>query len=400
MSNTKDDFFRKAALDHYLSQGTTSSPLRVSEPWTWTLFWTLALALATGLLLSIFAKVEVNGQARGVLQAGGGVRTLIAQVDGTVSEVLAHSGAQVKTGDPILHLQSAQTLAALLQSDRQLQLQQSEAKSFNEQEDALHQQQVTKLETRIQVLNRDLASYIQTIELYQEKVKANEELQRQGLVSRFNVADTKESLEQALRQRDASSLSLAQAQQELASLQAQHQNQLWGRKESLNAALANRNALDYTLHQGDILAPIPGCLDSVLVKPGDAVRVGQPLGKIVPEGTALQVVSFIPEKDRAFIHIGDEAQMEVDQLPYAEFGIVKARVKRVAQDFASPDEISEALGGTKQEGPLVRIELETVAGTGARLPLRSGMMLNVRYTLRRQRLITVIFDPLRRLFHE
>ena len=283
MSNARESLFRKTALDHYLSQGDTSNTLRVSEPWTWTLFWTVATALMTGLLFSIFAKVEVNTQARGVLQAAGGVRNLIAQVDGTVSEVLSHSGAQVHAGDPVLRIQSAQTLAALLQSERQLQLQHSGAKAFNMQEDLLYQQQVIKLQARIELLASDVASYGQTIDLCRKKVKANEELLRQGLVSKFNVDDTRESLEQARRQLDGGRQVLAQTQQELASIQAQHQGQLKLRTENLSEAITKREALDYALHQGEVLAPTAGCLESIIVKPGDILHAGQPLGRLVPE---------------------------------------------------------------------------------------------------------------------
>ncbi|HTL97483.1 MAG TPA: HlyD family efflux transporter periplasmic adaptor subunit [Holophagaceae bacterium] len=363
------------------------------------MFWTLAAGVVAGLIFSTLAKVEVNTQGRGVLQAQGGVRTLFAQVDGSVSKLMAYSGAQVNAGDAILRLESAPTLAALFQSDRQLQQQRSGAKGFNQQQDALYDQQVAKLKARIALLSSEVASYGQTIVLYREKVAATEELLRQGIVSKMSVGDAKEALQQAQRQQDGSRQSLAQTQQELASLQGQHEGQLLLRAESMNEAVTKREALDYALRQGDVLAPAAGCLEAVLVKPGDAVRAGQVLGRLVPQGTALQVVSFLPEKDRAFIHAGDVAQVEVDQLPYAEYGVLKARVKRVAEDFASPDEISDALAGGKLEGSFVRVELEAMPDPGRRMPLRPGMLLSVRYTLRRQRLITVIFDPLRRVFH-
>ncbi len=34
----------------------------------------------------------------------------------------------------------------------------------------------------------------------------------------------------------------------------------------------------------------------------------------------------------------------------------------------------------------------------AKVKLRTGMLMNVRYTLRRQRLVTLVLDPLRRWF--
>ena len=75
---------------------------------------------------------------------------------------------------------------------------------------------------------------------------------------------------------------------------------------------------------------------------------------------------------------------------------------RVNDDLASPHEIREALGeDQKLEVPTYRVELEITnaeALDSAKVKLRTGMLMNVRYTLRRQRLITLVLDPLRRWF--
>jgi len=114
-------------------------------------------------------------------------------------------------------------------------------------------------------------------------------------------------------------------------------------------------------------------------------------------------VCFLPEKDRAFVKEGDAALLEMDQLPYAEFGTVRARVLRISSDLASPHELQDALGeGPALAAPSFRVELEiTDAGAArkAKVPLRSGMLLNARFTLRRQRLITLVLEPLRKWLH-
>ena len=49
--------------------------------------------------------------------------------------------------------------------------------------------------------------------------------------------------------------------------------------------------------------------------------------------------------------------------------------------------------------PTFRVELRLVdsrAAAQAGIPLRSGLLLNARFTLRRQRLITLVLDPLRK----
>lgn len=71
-------------------------------------------------------------------------------------------------------------------------------------------------------------------------------------------------------------------------------------------------------------------------------------------------------------------------------------------DLASPYEIREALGeDQKLDAPAYRVELEITDASAlelANVKLRTGMLMNVRYTLRRQRLITLVLDPLRRWF--
>jgi hypothetical protein len=94
--------------------------------------------------------------------------------------------------------------------------------------------------------------------------------------------------------------------------------------------------------------------------------------------------------------------LELDQLPYAEYGTVRARIERISADLASAYEIREALGDHPLPAqPTFRVELRVLeAGAAARagIPLRSGMLMNARFTLRRQRLITLVLDPLRKWF--
>jgi hypothetical protein len=112
------------------------------------------------------------------------------------------------------------------------------------------------------------------------------------------------------------------------------------------------------------------------------------------------VIAFLEEKDRAFVRQGDEVPLELDQLPYAEYGTLRARVVRISSDLASPFEIREAFGdGPAPNIPAFRVELlviEAKATARAGVPLRSGMLMNARFTLRKQRLITLVLDPLRK----
>jgi multidrug efflux pump subunit AcrA (membrane-fusion protein) len=121
---------------------------------------------------------------------------------------------------------------------------------------------------------------------------------------------------------------------------------------------------------------------------------------LVAGGAPSKIIAFLPERDRAFVTSGAEIRVEVEQLPYAEFGTLKGRVDRVATDLASRYEVTEALGEEAQyPGPSYRVELSLLEDDRAKQlssKLRAGMLVNARFTLRRRRLISLVLDPLRR----
>jgi membrane fusion protein len=238
-------------------------------------------------------------------------------------------------------------------------------------------------------------------EHYERRVQADLGLLKRGLVSEMAVSETRDSLAQAQRQLSAAEQTLDQTRQELASLESRREDELWNRQERLAAAQNKRDALAVVLRQAVIEAPQDGTVEALLVKEGEVVQAGQPLGKLVPVDSPLQVVSFLAERDRAFAKPGDEVQLELDQLPHAQYGTLQAKVLRIGDDLASPSEIHDALGDQKLEAPSYRVELEITdarAAESANVKLRTGTLMNVRFTLRTERLITLVLNPLRRWF--
>jgi multidrug resistance efflux pump len=323
---------------------------------------------------------------------------LNSPIGGTVAQLKAASGQVIKAGDPLLSLDSASLQSQLLEAERALQLIQQDYRVFSARQDRTYADQEMSLRARLAMLEEQQISQGNSVKLYQRKLTANKELEVAGLVSTITVEEAGEALAQAQRGLGSSKQAVAQAKQEMASLQARREDELWRREHDLREAQSKRDALQFSLTQAQVKAPVDGTLEAMLVKPGDVIQPGQALGRIVPKGTPLQVVAFLPEKDRAFVKIGDEARLELDQLPYSEFGTLKARVVRIADDLASAPEIQEAMGEAgKLEGANYRIELDLVpSARPLRAPLRTGMLMGVRFTLRRQRPITLFLEPLRR----
>jgi multidrug resistance efflux pump len=400
MSGSSPGLFRKEAMQHFLQAEEGRGLVRVSPPWTWALLLVMLSGLGTALLASIFGKVEVNGRGRGILRPTSGIRMVIAKLDGTVGQIDVHSGQQVKAGDLLVRIEAPPVQAQLLEAERQVQTVRKHFKVTAALQDQAHAEQSRRLRARIAKLKEQIGSQQHSMAMLERNLKRHLALAKEGIVSPVTVDEVRESSARAQRQSHLMEQALEQASQDRAGLDNSRQESLWQRRQTIQNAEVRAESLAFMLGQTRLEAPEDGMVEAMLVKPGEVVRTGQALCKLIPRNAPLHVVAFLEEKDRAFVKPGDEVKLELDQLPYAEYGTLRARIERISDDLAAPFELHEALGDNPLPNlPTFRVELritDAKAVTKAGIPLRSGMLMNARFTLRRQRLITLVLDPLRK----
>ncbi|MDR3673430.1 MAG: HlyD family efflux transporter periplasmic adaptor subunit [Holophaga sp.] len=400
MDEKPPDLFRRQALQHHLQGEEGRGLVRVSPPWTWALLLVLLSGAGTALLASIFGRVEVNGRARGILRPRSGIRVVIAKLDGTVGQVEVRSGQQVAAGAVLVRIEAPPVQAQLLEARRQVESVRRHFKVTAALQDRSHAEQTRRLAARMARLKEQGQSQRHSIAITELNLQRSLALERQGVLSPARVDEAREALAQAERQLSQSEQALETASQEWATLDYGRQDSLWQRRQTILGAEVRAEALAFMLGQTLLKAPEDAMVEAMLVKPGEVVKAGQALCKLIPRNAPLAVVAFLEEKDRAFVRPGDDVRLELDQLPYAEYGTVRAQVERISDDLASAFEIHEALGDNPFPNvPTFRVELrlaDTRAVEKAGIPLRSGMLMNARFTLRRQRLITLVLDPLRK----
>ena len=369
-------------------------PLRISPPWSWSALVIVGAATAVALAASWIGHVEVTGRARGILRPVSGIRALVARTDGTVADVLVRSGDRVGAGTSIVRLRAADVEASLLESTKDLAVREEERRRIGA--DGGYTQQRAALIERLRIAESQISSYEQSVVRHKAHVDTVEQLRRSGLMSGLQVDDAKEQYDAALRAVQTGRDAEKRTRQELAALDATHARDLREADALVGEARAKRESIDLPAQKSAVDAPVSGTIDGLIVRAGDAVQSGQTIAKLMPDSAALHVVAFLPERDRAFVHPGTTAELELDQYPYAEFGTIPARVTRVGADLASSYEIREAFGDVSKEeaAPQLRVELEVSRNRIGAFPLRPGMMLNVRLTLRRQRILSMLFAPL------
>lgn len=391
-------FFRQEALDAHLRDTHGKDILRVSPLWSWAVILTVAALVAAGLAFSILARVEIIERGPGILRPEGGVRLLTAPGSGVVSKILARTGDNVRAGDPILRLDFPQLQGAVLEADRALNAHSQEYSPVEKCQAALFDQQIATGKNRIKQLEQEIASLCRARGRSSARMVANQELYKHGIIGRFAMQEFEDQFEGAQRSVAASEQSLTQARQELTALETQRRQQIWKQSTEETLARAKRQALELSLRQTLILSPVDGIVDGVVLRPGDQVQTGGLTAKVIPIGTPLVVMAFLREKDRAFVSVGDAVVLELAQYPYSEFGTLRGRVERIGTDLASTTEIIEAFSSTeaRRESPSFKVDIRLEPAPGSKLALRPGMILEARFTLRRQRLLTIALDPLRR----
>jgi multidrug resistance efflux pump len=402
MTDQPPSLFRAEALQHYLEAENGQGVIQVAPPWTWAVLTIFVSGVLVALAISFLGHVEVNGRGRGIIRPGGGVRRLISQAGGTVGAIEVHPGQAVKAGTVLFHIEAPAIQSQMFEAEKQSASVQSDYRQIAAHQEEAYRQQSQQVKARIQQLREQIASYQDSVKIYERRHEARKKLFDLGLESAFDTDMALEDLATIHRQVSSAQQALNLALQEQAGLESRHQDDLWQRNQLMQTTETKREALNYLHGQTLVQAPEDGTVDALLVRPGEGIQANQVVGKLIPKGATLKVVAFLAEKDRAFVEPGQDVHLELDQLPYAEYGTLKGRITRISDDLASPAEIHEALGEEQKLDALsYRVELEITDRSALeawKRQLRPGMLLDVRFALRRQRLIALVLDPLRRWF--
>jgi multidrug resistance efflux pump len=375
--------------------------LEVSPAWSWVVTTSLGVLVAGALALSILGRVEITEQGRGILRSVGGTRALTVHGPGLVAEVFVHPGDPVRAGDPILRLESPELRGQVMEAEAYLRTRIHAFATVASGQSALFGRQVRTAEDRLLQLRNELESYRRSRERAAQRLAIRQALHKEGIVGREQVQDFEDQVDQAEREVAAACQRLGQAGQELEALQAQRKEQVWNQSSEAALARARKASLGLSLEQTHVTAPIDGVVDSIALRPGDRVPAGGLAAKVVPTTAALVAIAFLPERHRCFVNEGDLVELELAQFPRGEFGTLQGRIRRLAKDLAGPADLQDAFGPGAAEAiaPSFRVEIGLEPARGSRIStqaLRPGAILQARFTLRRQRLITLLIEPLRR----
>ncbi|MFY8101140.1 MAG: HlyD family type I secretion periplasmic adaptor subunit [Allorhizobium sp.] len=144
---------------------------------------------------------------------------------------------------------------------------------------------------------------------------------------------------------------------------------------------------------------------------GQVVTPAQEIMRIVPQGEALEIEAYLPNKDIGFVQEGQEVAVKVESFPFTRYGLLAGKVTRIARDAipqadaasieGNPAKPAESMGfaGAQRMQNLVfpitiTIEKPELVVDGRRIPMSPGMTVTAEIKTGSRRIIEYLFSPL------
>lgn len=389
--------FRKAALD---AQHGKTALLGAVEPQTGA--WSVLL-LITSLLGALFLgagllTVEMTVKAPGALRAPNGLRSVASVLSGAVTDVLLHPGDDVTAGQVVVRLEEMQLRASLTLREQELATLRQDTLVAARADAALIAE--TTLAVRAQRAALEERRSINRAQLEQraQRLGSSRQMQQAGVASAVDTLTVNESVQAAAESVAAVGSQAAELALGMADRRREWKQRELERASTLQRAIAAVEEARSLLAMTEVRAPASGRIESLLVNPGSVIQAGTVMAQIVPRDAPRAIVAFLPSRETAFVAVGTEANVEVESLPVAEFGMARARVTRISTDIAKPEEIASAFGEALA-GSFVRVELTLIENDAqAKMAphIRSGELVTVRLHRREQRVISLVFEFVRK----
>lgn len=366
--------FRKNALDALNTPERLDQPLQLIRPSYWTLILALTGFSVSILIWSIFGRLPVRINGRGVLIRSESLQRIQSETTGRIAEFKVKVGDCISQGTELVKIEATQ-------------------KDLNRQRLAMQYDLLLKQDAR-----EDNLSTLRESQLEKQLARV-EGLAQIGAISKDDLAQRQQSL--------------TTTRLDLESRNNQRHKEIEEQKNQI------RN-LDQTIQTMTIVrAPRPGCVIDRQVKIGEVVQPGHTLFEL--EGSTnnnqLQSLAFFSPGDGKRLKVGQLVQITPASTKAQRHGGIQGKVLKILRLPVSDEAVTGRLGnpswlkslGNKNQGPLieVRTSLQRTdstlsgydwgSGKGPALKLTSGTPTSVRVLVEERRPISYVIPLLRNL---
>ena len=376
----------------------TESPILPQDPPSWLLrliAWLLCTIAAAAALAAVFVQLPESVRCPFVLVSQTGAESLLAPIQGLLTEVKVEEGAEVARGATLFVLRSDeirnwQTQLLTGREDlRALQARGVKLEEIHLAQLAIKNTQIVQIEREVAFREKHLATnrdFLASMEALDAKVGLGK---IEMLNHRLNLAGSEKDLLIAQKSVQQNSLEIEQLKTERGRQRIDEQAE----SEKLRIRLA---ALAQQLEncEGDLMF-IRAPFDAVVValdrrSGGNLVRAGDSLGQLARRDEQPHARLRLNESALARLQAGQRVRFFFEAFPYQRYGSVTGQL-----DWITPAAVSAR--DTSQFMAVASLDQTTLRGAGKTLPLRVGMKGEARILVGRRTLVEHIFEPIRQL---
>lgn len=392
----------------------------------------LLAAIGMALLLAWSAFAEVDQIARGTGKVIPSSKAQMVQPAeaAVIEDILVRGGQSVRKGDLLVRLDDAQSAAALgeLKTENtrlSVRAQRLENEATGGQLDCaegtlcaderrLQQVRIATANAResalasaIEQRRRDLreaqatvASLESSERLAREQVAMLEPLARKNIVpetdllqAKRDLVDIQGRLAAARQAAGGAGASIRQAQADLNQARLDFRQQALAERSEVKTRIAvNEQSIrgaSARQDRNELRAPSDGVVNNVQITTvGGFVNAGEMIMQIIPVGDKLLIEARISPKDRAFIKVGDKANVKVTAYDFSIYGGLPGKVQQVSADSIYDEAEREAYYTV-----VIETDRAFIAKGGARLPIVPGMVCDVEIMTGRRTILSYLFKP-------
>ncbi|WIO73617.1 HlyD family efflux transporter periplasmic adaptor subunit [Porticoccaceae bacterium LTM1] len=145
-----------------------------------------------------------------------------------------------------------------------------------------------------------------------------------------------------------------------------------------------------------IKAPRSGVVTGIQVSEGAPSGLKTPLAAIIPEGSTMQAVIYVPSRAIGFIKPGQSVKLRYEAFPFQRFGLYGGEILDIAKSLYAPNELTHDPLGVQEPvyKVVVQLDQQFVFAYGEKYPLESGILLEADIVLDKRTLWEWLLDPL------
>lgn len=401
---------------------------------------TMALFFLIAIVWSLVGGIDIVAVAQGRVMPVGGVKLIQPLETGTVRAIHVRDGQHVEQGDLLIELDPTDTEADLDQLNHErmesaveaarlvavldrltgdtmvfqppddadpevVELQQnqlwSDVRAF-EAELANFDAGMAQREAERAALVAELAKLHETIPLIAEREAGLRELVDQGLTARpvwlevrTTLIEARHDIQILSHRIDEAAAAIESMESERAKFTSETQRQFLaellevrGREEEAELALRKADKRD---RLQDLVAPVAGIVQQLAVHTvGGVVTPAEVLMIIVPDNAPLEVQVLVLNKDKGFVHAGQEAVVKLEAFPFTKYGTIDGEVLHLSGDAIEDEQVGLAYDAR------VSMADSVIRANGEDVQLVPGMTATVEIKTGERKIIEFLLSPMMR----